>query len=169
MHWIAKRLRLGLLAAVCTAAPVFFAACAQADVDSMPAFSVQDRCASCGMAITRYPGPKGVVVTVDGDVHKYCSTRGAACGVLDLGRENVAHVWMHDAAKAEWIRPDDSYLIEAQNAWFVYGSSRKAVMGPSLAAFADRSEAEKFQSVYGGKLHRLEELTREVLGCKAKY
>ena len=129
-----------------------------------------DQCASCAMVIKKYPGPKGLIVLKDKTVQKFCSARGTACGYAEaMKKTGVVHVFMHDAGAVDWKNPDDSKLIDATKAWFVYGSKVKAVMGPSLAPFATREAAEAFQKKNGGKLMRFEELTPEALGCGAKY
>lgn len=76
---------------------------------------------------------------------------------------------MHDAGAVDWKNPDDSKLIDATKAWFVYGSKVKAVMGPSLAPFATKEAAEAFQKANGGKLMSFADLTPEALGCGEKY
>ena len=81
----------------------------------------------------------------------------------------VAHVFMHDAGAVDWKNPDDSKLIDATKAWFVYGSKVKAVMGPSLAPFATKEAAQAFQKANGGKLMSFADLTPESLGCGEKY
>ena len=137
---------------------------------SAPALSSQDQCASCAMWITKYPGPKGAVELTDGTVQKFCSARGAACGWAKAQAEGKAGVlWMHDAGVEDWKSPRNETMFDAREAWFVYGSSQKAVMGPSLAPFADEAKARDFQKRYGGKIYRLKDLTAETLGCGAKY
>lgn len=133
-------------------------------------FTEADQCASCGMVIKKYPGPKGLIVLKDTSVQKFCSARGTACGyAAALKKGEVVHVFMHDAGAVDWKNPDDSKLIDATKAWFVYGSKVKAVMGPSLAPFATKEAAEAFQKKNGGKLMTFADLTPENLGCGAKY
>ena len=137
---------------------------------SAATFTDTDQCASCGMVIKKYPGPKGLIVLKDRSVQKFCSARGTACGyAAAMKKSGVVHVFMHDAGATDWKNPDDSKLIDATKAWFVYGSKIKAVMGPSLAPFATKEAAEAFQRENGGKLMRFADLTPEALGCGAKY
>ena len=133
------------------------------------ALTEKDQCASCGMWIQRYPGPKGEIVFEDGSNLKYCSARGMACEYLKLdsaAQAKVKGLFAHNTQGNDWKKPDDALFIDAKTAWYVYGSSMKAVMGPSLAPFAQRRAAEQFQKQYGGKLYRFEDLTKEILGCK---
>ena len=44
---------------------------------------------------------------------------------------------------------------------------KKAVMGPSLAPFSDKRAAEDFRATNGGKLYRFEDITTDILGCRA--
>ena len=97
---------------------------------SAATFTDTDQCASCGMVIKKYPGPKGLIVLKDRSVQKFCSARGTACGyAAAMKKSGVVHVFMHDAGATDWKNPDDSKLIDATKAWFVYGSKVKAVMG----------------------------------------
>lgn len=140
-------------------------------ISAAPVLTDQDRCASCGMWITKYPGSKGALELVGGTVQKFCSARGSVCGMLDALRagRRVKVLWMHETSANDWKKPAADTMIDVRDAWFVYGSSMKAVMGPSLAPFADEKAAREFQKAYGGTIYRLGELTAEVLGCKARY
>lgn len=150
------------IAAGLTAALIFAAGAAAAQT---PVIHAGERCASCGMEILRYPGPKGVIVMKDGTQKAFCSARALACELAKAG--DVKGAYVHDAGKTGWTQPDDAAMIDARSAWYVYGSKMKAVMGPSLAPFADKAAAEKFQAENGGKLLSPKELTAQVLGCRA--
>ncbi len=136
-----------------------------------PVLTAQDQCASCAMWITRYPGPKGVMVLADQSQEKFCSARGMVCGYLQSSAEKqkgITALWVHDAGRSDWKKPSDATMIDAKKAIYVYGSKMKAVMGPSLAPFADELSAKKFQKEYGGVIYRFEDLTKEILGCKQR-
>lgn len=144
---------------------------AQSDVQSPVAFTEKDQCASCGMWITRYPGPKGEIILKDKTTLKFCSARGMACEVLKLKAEGKlagVAMFVHNTNAVDWKHPADAHLIDAAKAWYVYASDMKAVMGPSLAPFADRQAAEAFAKAHGGKVYELKDLTQEVLGCKVR-
>ena len=113
-------LRAGLTAAV------ILTACAAAA--QTPVIHTGERCASCGMEILRYPGPKGVIVMPDGTQKAFCSARALACELTKAG--DVKGAYVHDAGKTGWTHPDDAAMIDARSAWYVYGSEMKAVMGP---------------------------------------
>ena len=130
-------------------------------VEAHPAIAQASRCASCAMEVLKYPGPKGVQRE-----KTYCSARALLCDVLTRGTS--AGAWVHDAGKTDWAHPEDEAFIPVDGAWYVYGSQKKAVMGPSLAPFGSQQAAQAFQKREGGVLYRFDELTPQVLGCRAK-
>lgn len=123
-----------------------------------------EHCASCGMEILKYPGPKGILWTASGDKQSFCSARALACALL--ANKTVKKAYVHDAQKTSWTHPEDFAFIDAFNAWYVYKSEKKAVMGPSLAPFATKEAALSFQKKFGGELFQAHELTQTVLGCR---
>lgn len=145
--------------------------CAAAfSVSSAPVpYTDADQCSGCEMWITKYPGTKGQIELADGTILKFCSTRCMTCNLRRMeaeGKHDIAHVWVHDAGKVDWKKPDDAIQIEARNAWFVVGSSQKATMGSSLAPFADKNEALAFQAKFGGTLQTFDDLNRDFLKCR---
>ncbi len=128
-----------------------------------PVVEPADACASCGMIVSKYPGPKGVVE--DGRHRAFCSARALVCDALARGSAQGA--WVHDAGKTDWAQPEDDAFIDAASAWYVYASGKKAVMGPSLAPFSSEAAARAFQKENGGTLYRYDELTTGILGCRA--
>ncbi len=131
--------------------------------EAHPVVAATDACASCGMVVTKYPGPKGVIE--DGSHRAFCSARALACEVLAHGGKENA--WVHDAGRTSWSNPDDAAFVRADAAWYVYASQKKAVMGPSLAPFVREADARAFQKENGGTLYRFDELTPGMLGCRA--
>ena len=117
-------------------------------------FESGDECHVCGMVITRFPGPKGEAITErDQSVRKFCSTREMLAWVLQPENVNREHtLYVHDMAETSWEAPDDTALIDAREAWFVAGSGQNGAMGPTLASFAVKSEAEAFASDHGGEV-----------------
>ena len=159
------------LAGVLTAATLGVASMAASTAhaaDAVP-YTEADQCGGCGMWITKYPGPKGQVHLKSGDVVKFCSTRCMTCNTLLLNQADVEAWLMQDAEKMDWSGHDaDEPHLNAEAAWFVLGSSKKATMGPSLAPFATKEAAEAFQAEFGGKLLRFEDLSRGTLGKRKK-
>lgn len=120
-----------------------------------------DECHVCGMAITGFPGPKGEVITEkQQQVHKFCSTKDMFSWVLqpeNSKRDNTLYV--HDMAQTEWDNPADTALIDARKAFFVIGSERNGAMGPTLASFADKVDADGFAAEFGGQIKAFADIT----------
>lgn len=129
------------------------------------AFESGDECHLCGMAITAFPGPKGELFEGrQKNVRKFCSTRDLMSWYLQPeNKPNSESLFVHDMAKADWNKPDDSHLIPAKTAWFVAGSEKKGAMGPTLASFSSNDEAKKFAATYGGNVLAFSDITFEVL------
>ncbi len=129
-------------------------------------FDSGDECHVCGMAITRFPGPKGEAITArEEQVRKFCSTRDMFSWVLQPENVNRDHVlYVHDMAETEWEEPADTALIDAREAFYVVGSERTGAMGPTLASFAEASAAEAFAAEFGGEVVPFADITLEHLG-----
>lgn len=54
-------------------------------------------------------------------------------------------------------------FIDARNAWFVAGSTKKGAMGDTLASFSQQQDAENFINEFGGKLLSFEQVDLSVL------
>lgn len=128
-------------------------------------FESGDECHVCGMAITRFPGPKGEAIAgKEEQVRKFCSTRDMFSWVLQPENVNRDHVlYVHDMAETEWDKPDDAALIDAREAFYVVGSERSGAMGPTLASFAEKSAAEAFAEEFGGEVVAFADVTMEHL------
>jgi copper chaperone NosL len=128
-------------------------------------FATGDECHVCGMVITNFPGPKGQAITEkDQRVRKFCSTKDMFAWALQPENVNRNHtLYVHDMAQTEWANPDDTALIDAREAFYVVGSSRKGAMGPTLASFANKPHADDFASAHGGKVVAFKEITMDHL------
>ena len=114
------------------------------------AFHSDDECHVCGMIIADFDGPKGQVVDKDG-VKKFCSTAELLGWWLQPENKiRQARLYVHDMGKSPWDKPDDNYLIDATQAWYVAGTPLTGAMGASLASFADQHAAETFAEQYEG-------------------
>ncbi|GIU15307.1 nitrous oxide reductase accessory protein NosL [Shewanella glacialipiscicola] len=124
-----------------------------------------DRCHLCGMVITKYPGPKGQVhLKADKMVPKFCSSRDMFNFALQSeNKRQIDYMMVHDAATTNWDQPDDSAFIDAKSAFYVYGTTKKAVMGPAVAPFSTQAAAEAFAKEYGGRVLTFNDITLELL------
>jgi len=127
-----------------------------------------DECHVCGMAITRFPGPKGEVITeTEQAVYKFCSTRDMFSWVLQPENVKRKHtLYVHDMSQTEWASPDDAAMIDARKAFYVVGSGRKGAMGPTLASFATESAANELVMDQGGEVLKFEAVTLEHLNTE---
>ncbi|MGM0766549.1 MAG: nitrous oxide reductase accessory protein NosL [Pseudomonadota bacterium] len=145
---------------------VFLAGCAESQepVTEKPAavhIESGDECHVCGMAITRFPGPKGEAITArEQQIHKFCSTRDMFSWALQPENAKRDHtLYVHDMAQTDWEHPDDTALIDAREAFFVVGSERTGAMGPTLASFASESSAGEFANEFGGEVVGFQDVT----------
>jgi len=150
--------------------PVLLSACGTPEneqaVSRVPQpFADGDECHVCGMAITRFPGPKGeAFVHRSAQPLKFCSTRDLFAWLLQPETAAIVEaVYVHDMTGNDWDRPDDARLIDARSAWYVVGHELRGAMGPTLAAFGRRADAETFAARHGGRVLAYEEIDLQVL------
>jgi len=124
-----------------------------------------EECHLCGMVITGFPGPKGELFEGrDNQVRKFCSTRDLMSWYLQPeNKPNSKDIFVHDMSRSDWNSPNDEHMIRAENAWFVAGSNMKGAMGPTLASFAKKEQAEQFIAKHKGQLLTFGEITMDVL------
>ncbi len=108
------------------------------------AFHSGDECHVCGMAITRFPGPKGQAFDQAGTVVRFCSVAELLSWWQQPdNRRQVQVAYVHDMANADWQSPDDGQMIDARSAYYVPAPGRKGAMGAVLATFGSRAAAEQ--------------------------
>ena len=138
-----------------------------ADVTQYTAEAIHehDRCHLCGMMITKYPGPKGQVhLKGQSIVPKFCSTRDMVNFALQSeNKRQIEALFVHDAGVTNWEKPTDDTFVDAKTAWYVYGTSKKAVMGPAVASFKHKADATKFAEEFGGAVLAYDKITIELL------
>lgn len=129
-------------------------------------FEAGDECHVCGMILARFPGPMGEVIA-DGQPRalKFCSTRDLFAYLLQPEAGAVVReVYVHDMAGARWDHPLDAPLVDARRAWYVAGHPLRGAMGPTLASFRDREDAEVFARRFGGQILTFDQITLELVG-----
>ncbi len=118
-------------------------------------------CSLDGMVLGDYPGPKGQIQYADGHIDYFCDTQELLS--IYLAPEQVRAIkgaFTQDMAKANWDAPKGQW-IPLESAFFVEGSSREGSMGPTLASFSQRSDAEAFAGQYGGKVIAFADITAD--------
>ena len=101
------------------------------------------RCIVCGMDVSKYPHTKYVVTTTGDEEFITC---GAQCGL-------TLHLRLKEkfkSATATDLLSNRSF--DAQKGFYVYKSTVITEMAPGFIAFINRTNAEKFQKGFGGKV-----------------
>lgn len=124
-----------------------------------------DECHVCGMIISNFPGPKGEAYQRGSERPlKFCSTRDLFSYLLQPeNRERVTQIYVHDLAQTGWEHPANDAFVDARAAWYVADQPMKGAMGPTLASFGKREDAQAFAERHGGRLLRFDEITLEIL------
>jgi hypothetical protein len=109
---------------------------------------VGQSCSVCGMDVSKYVHVRYMVTTTEGKTFPTC---GVQCGLtlqIRLGDK------FKSAIATDLITHRE---VEAKKAFYVYKSSVITDMAPGFIAFATRSNAEKFQKGFGGKVATYQE------------
>lgn len=124
-----------------------------------------EECDLCGMYINRFPGPKGQVFERGGiPAKRFCSTRDMFAYALQPEHSHrIEHIYVHDVATAAWDNQEAATYINAKTAFFVTGHKLHGAMGPALASFSKRLDAESFIKENGGKILTFDEIDVEVI------
>jgi len=121
-------------------------------------------CTLDGMLLVDYPGPKAQIhYAGQAEPEFFCDT--VEMFNVYLKPEQVRAVrglFVQDMGKADWDQPRDHW-IDAKNAYYVHGSKRHGSMGPTIASFAQETDAAKFAAEYGGKVYRFADVTPDMV------
>lgn len=116
-------------------------------------------CSLDGMTLLDYPGPKAQVHYTDGSTEFFCDTLEMFSITLRPEQQKrIRGIFTQDMAKADWREPKGQW-IDAHSAYYVRGGSRRGSMGPTLAAFATRADAQAFAREFGGSVLAFGEVT----------
>jgi nitrous oxide reductase accessory protein NosL len=101
------------------------------------------RCAVCGMDVSKYPHTRYIVRTADG---KQFVTCGVQCGLT-----------LHLRLKENWKSASATDLLsnrafDAAKGFYVFKSSVIADMAPGFIAFKQKSHAENLAKGFGGQV-----------------
>ncbi len=129
------------------------------------AFHFGDECHVCGMVILEWPGPKAESINKQtGETLKFCATTDLfAWWLQPENRTLQAQIYVHDMGRAHWDSPEDDYLVDARDAWYVHGTNLIGAMGPTLVSFADKEEAEKMAREHDARVLGFEQIDLQVL------
>ena len=120
-------------------------------------------CSLDGMTLMDYPGPKGQIHYADGSTDFFCDTVEMFSIMLrPEEQKHIRAVFTQDMARAEWREPKGQW-IDAHSAYYVRGSRQHGSMGPTLAAFATRADAQAFAQKYGGSVLAFGEVTIDMV------
>lgn len=155
--------RRHLLCAAALAPAAALVACSRTEAGAALAPAEPDSASACdvdGMVLDDYPGPKA-------QIHYADSARPVfLCGtvemfVLLLKPEQVRPVravFAQDMARADWDKPR-GHWFDARTGFYVAGSKRLGSMGPTLASFSAREDAQRFADQWGGRVLAFADVT----------
>jgi len=143
---------------------LLLAACGQQAAKVGPVEPRADaHCELDGMTLADYPGPKGQISYADGKTAYFCDTLELLSMLLHPEQVRaVAGAYTQDMAHADWDHPQ-GHWIDATKAYYVRGSHRGGSMGPSLASFAERADAEAFAHQFGGEVLSYTQITPDMV------
>jgi len=150
----------------CLACAPLFSACGQQAATATGPQEIQagTSCDLDGMLLADYPGPKAQIHYHDRPEPQFlCDTVEMFSLLLKPEQlRPVRAVYVQDMGQADWERPV-GHWVDAKQAYFVRGSKRRGSMGPTLASFAQRTDAEAFVKQWGGELHAFAQVTVEMV------
>lgn len=121
-------------------------------------------CALDGMLLMDYPGPKAQIHYDQGEPDFFCDTVEMFTIYLrPEQKRHVAGLFTQDMGKTDWAKPQ-GHWIDARTAFYVAGSKQQGSMGPTLASFASKTDAETFAKKYDGKVLRFDQVTLDMVG-----
>lgn len=152
------------LLAGCTLA-LALAGCGPAEQQSTGPLEItrSTACALDGMLLGDYPGPAAQIHYERDAPEFFCDT--VEVFAIYLRPEQVRTVtalYVQDMGKTPWENPQGNW-IDAKRAYYVHGSTKAGAMGPTLASFSRRDDAETFVSQFGGTVLRFDEVTPELV------
>ncbi len=118
-------------------------------------------CMLDGMILMDHPGPKGQAIFKNGERHFFCDTKGLISTLYDQNHKmKIKQAFVQDFGQRKWGSYKDNW-IDVKQAFFVMDSSRFGAMGPTLATFSTRTDADNFAKEFGGSVLAFNELNEE--------
>ena len=146
-----------LALALALAATALAAGCAKPEAGQASTAPVEitagTSCELDGMLLADYPGPKAQIHYADAERPAFFCDTVELFNTLLAGEQvrAVRAVYVQDMGKAGWNEPK-GHWVDARTASYVLGSKRDGSMGPTIASFATRGDAENFAKEYGGRV-----------------
>lgn len=108
----------------------------------------------CGMNLREHAGPKGQIHLKAGlPAIWFTSVRDTlAFTMLPDEAKTIAAIYVNDMGRADnWDQPEPGAWVEAREAHYVIGSSKRGGMGaPEAVPFSEPGKAAAFRQEYGG-------------------
>ncbi|MBC3869935.1 nitrous oxide reductase accessory protein NosL [Undibacterium oligocarboniphilum] len=117
-----------------------------------------------GMLLSDFPGPKAQVFYAgQNNPVFFCDTVELFHTLLAPEQvRKVQAVYVQDMGKADWEQPQGNW-IDANAAYYVFGSRRRGSMGTTIASFSQESAAGQFATQWGGRLLRYADIRADMV------
>ncbi|MCK5041515.1 MAG: nitrous oxide reductase accessory protein NosL [Sphingomonadales bacterium] len=159
---------LNKIAVICLVG--FLASCGEAEnTVAPPPHNLADDDVSyfTSMVIVEHNGPKGHVIVEGEDKPLWFSSVRDTLAFTRLPEETrkILAIYLTDMSKADtWDNPDNSTWAEAENLFYVVGSSKMGGMGQAeMVPFSIVSDAETFSQEFGGTVVTLDEIATDLI------
>lgn len=120
-------------------------------------------CSLDGMTLADFPGPKAQIHYATGAPDYFCDTTEMFSIYLQPEqKKTITGIFTQDIAKTDWEKPQGNW-IDAKLAFYVLGSKKTGSMGPTLASFSNRQDADKFAKEFGGKVLSFDKVTLDMV------
>ena len=108
----------------------------------------------CRMIVLDHKGPKGQIHLKGRGPLFFSSVRDTiAFTMLPEESKQITAIFVNDMSKTPWDRPGPDTWINAKQAHFVIGSSKRGGMGaPEAVPFKTVAEAQRFAKQFGGRV-----------------
>jgi len=120
-------------------------------------------CTLDGMTLADFPGPKAQIHYVTGEPDYFCDTvEMFSIYLRPEQKKTITGIFTQDMGKTDWEKPQGNW-IDAKQAFYVLGSKKTGSMGPTLAAFSGRQDAESFAKKFEGKVLHFNDVTPDMV------
>ena len=140
--------------------------CGNNDVETQATpteLSRQSVCYIDGMILLDYPGPKAQAITKNNETHYFCDVKGFLETWFDENRTfKIKSAFVQDFSGLKWGSYKDKW-IQAEKAWYVFGSKLQGAMGQTMVTFSSNESAHAFMKENGGKVLGFDQINQDVL------